>query len=94
MRNYEFTAIIRSGKVEEGKNALKDIFAKCGATVASEEDWGPRKLAYAIDEIKEGYYVFNILQASPEAVAKIQALLNLNKIFLRFMFVVQSKKSA
>lgn len=94
MRNYEFTLIIRSGKVDEGKAALKDIFSKCGVTVESEDDWGPRKLAYAIDEEKEGYYVFNILQANPDAVAKVQGLLRLNNIFLRFMFVVLNKKSA
>ena len=94
VRNYEFTVIIKSGSVEEGKNALKEILSKNNATVATEEDWGMRRLAYAIDEIKDGYYYHAILQASPESVAKIQSLLRLNNIFLRFLFVVQEKKSA
>ena len=94
MRNYEFTVIIRSGKVEEGKNALKEILSKNNATVVSEEDWGPRRLAYEIDELKEGFYGFSILQATPDSVAKISSLLRLNTVFLRFLFVVQEKKSA
>jgi small subunit ribosomal protein S6 len=94
VRNYEFTAIIRSGKVEEGKNALKEILTKCGASIVSEEDWGPRRLAYSIEEQKEGYYAYSIIQAKPEAVVKIQSLMRLNSVYLRFLFVVQQKKSA
>ncbi|HOU85733.1 MAG TPA: 30S ribosomal protein S6 [Spirochaetota bacterium] len=94
MRNYEFTVIIRSGKVEEGKNALKEILTKCEANVVSEEDWGLRRLAYEIDELKEAYYSHSILEATPDKVAKISALLRLNTVFLRFLFVVQDKKTA
>jgi small subunit ribosomal protein S6 len=91
VKNYELTVIIKSGKVEEGKKALHDILAKFEATIVSEEDWGLRRLAYEIQELKEAFYWFGNLQLKADAIAKINAQMRLNSSFLRHMFVVIEK---
>lgn len=90
MRTYELTAILRTDKIDEGKQIFADILAKHKVEIKSDEDWGHRRLAYDIDECKEGFYLFKIVEASPESVDKILKEFRLNTVFLRSMFVLKS----
>jgi len=94
MRTYELTTIVRSNRLEEGKEAFAAILAKHGVTIKSDEDWGQKKLAYAIDDQKEAYYIFKIVQTEPETVEKVTNEIRLNDVFLRSMFVVVDEKQA
>lgn len=96
MRKYELTVILRPTSVDEGKEAFAQILQKFDATVVSDDDWGLKKLAYPIDEVKEGFYLFKIVEAKPESVEEITREFRLNSVFLRSMFVVieDTKKTA
>ncbi len=90
---YELTVIFRTSGVEEGKKAYKEILAKRNATVLSEEEWGHKRLAYAIDDQAEAYYLFNVIEADPTMIRKIENDLNLDSTVLRHMFI-RLEKSA
>jgi small subunit ribosomal protein S6 len=93
VKSYELTIILRSGKVDEAKSACKDILSKYGATIQSEEDWGPKKLAYMIDGETEGFFLFTIIDAKPDSIKQIAKSFKLNNSILRHLFVVQNTKS-
>lgn len=90
MRTYELTAILRPEKVDEGKQIFADILTKNSVQIKSDEDWGHRRLAYAIDECSEGFYLFKIVEAAPESIDNVLREFKLNTVFLRSMFVLKS----
>ncbi|MBN1501769.1 MAG: 30S ribosomal protein S6 [Spirochaetes bacterium] len=90
---YELTVIFRNSTAEESKKNYKEILSKREATVLTEEEWGHKKLAYAIDDQTEAYYLFNVIEADPSAVKKIENDLNLDSNVLRHMFI-RLEKSA
>jgi small subunit ribosomal protein S6 len=94
MKNYELTVIVRTDKQEEAIKEYKEILAKHGANIVSENNWGQKRLAYMIDGVREGYYLFANLEADPQVVKKISADFGLNNKFLRYMFVITDAKSA
>ena len=90
MRTYELTVIVRSGaKTEDSKTAVKNILSKSGITTKEDFSWGLKRLAYAIDEEKDGYYLNLIVDAEPKAIAALDAEFRLNREILRHMAVVR-----
>lgn len=87
MNTYELTVILRSKDADAVEVKMKDILTKHGVTITSEEPWGTKKLAYEIDNEREGYYFFGIVQSAPEAVDKVIADFRLNPDILRHLFV-------
>ena len=68
--NYEVVFIIDPAQGEEGVAALTEKFKTLVEQNSSEmevEEWGKRKLAYAINYITEGYYVLIPSPARPSS---------------------------
>ena len=63
MNKYELVYIIAPDVDEEGRKALRervnDLIVRDGGEVIKVEDWGKRRLAYAIDYKTEGWYVLS-----------------------------------
>jgi small subunit ribosomal protein S6 len=90
VRNYELTVILRSGaKTEDSKTAVKNILAKNSVTIKEDVSWGLKRLAYAIDEEKDGVYLNYNVEAEPKAIAALDAEFRLNREILRHMAVVR-----
>ncbi len=87
MNTYELTVILRLKELEATQEKMKDILSKSGITIVSEEPWGNKKLAYEIDNEREGYYFFATVQTSPETVEKVISEFRLNHEILRYLFV-------
>ena len=65
MAKYEILYIIRPNIEEEAKNALvarfDSILTDNGATVVESKDWEKRRLAYEIQDFREGlYHIVNV----------------------------------
>lgn len=90
---YELTIIFRSSTAEESKKTYKEILAKREAVILTEEEWGHKKLAYAIDDQTEAYYLFNVIEADASVIRLIETDLNLDSNVLRHMFI-RLEKSA
>ncbi|MCP6646027.1 30S ribosomal protein S6, partial [Klebsiella pneumoniae] len=60
MRTYENMYDDRPNIEYEARKALverfKNILTNDGAEIIEEKDWGKRRLAYEIDDFKEGFY--------------------------------------
>ena len=67
--NYEVVFIIDPAQGEEGVAALTEKFktlVEQNSSAMEVEEWGKRKLAYAINYITEGYYVLISFTSAPE----------------------------
>ena len=67
--NYELVFIIDGNATEEAAATLVEKFkalVEQNSTAMEVEEWGKRKLAYAINYITEGYYVLISFTSAPE----------------------------
>lgn len=89
---YESIIVYDLRKGEEGIDALKAKFLKLledNATVESVDEWGKRKLAYAIDYETEGYYVLYNFECKPDFPAELDRVLNITDGVLRSIIVAK-----
>ena len=60
MRSYEILYVIRPDIEEEAKSALvkrfDEVLTNNGAEIVESKEWGKRRLAYEIEDFKDGYY--------------------------------------
>lgn len=91
MRKYEIIYIIDASYSEEQIKALNDKFTSFveanNCTVDSVEEWGKKRLAYAIDKKTEGYYVLMNIVANPEFPAMIERQFRITDGILKFLVV-------
>ncbi|HEY75053.1 MAG TPA: 30S ribosomal protein S6 [Thermoflexia bacterium] len=91
MRDYEMIFIVHpevdreglSGVVEE----VKGLIEANGGTVRKVEPWGLRRLAYPIQKVREGHYVYMELGLEPDGVAKVERGLKLKEQVIRHLIV-------
>jgi len=89
--DYEVTYILRPAleeaemdtKVEQAVKSLKDL----GADVGEPEKMGKRRLAYEIDDVREGYYVVLRFKSEPEVVKEFERQLRLNEDVMRALVI-------
>ena len=83
---YEVLYIINPAQGEEGIAAMvekfKAIVEEYG-TLTSIEEWGNRKLAYPIEDLTEGYYVYMTCDAKPELPAEMDRIFKITEGILR-----------
>ncbi len=86
--NYEAMVVF---SVKNGEEPIKELIAKFnemieknGTDVAMNE-WGKRKLAYAINYETEGYYVLWNFTSKPDFPAELERVLKINEGVIRFL---------
>ena len=89
MRKYEIMYIIRPNIEDEAKKALVErfngILADNGAEVMETKDWGKRRLAYEINDFRDGYYMLVQVQAEAAAVQEFDRLAKISEDIIRHM---------
>ena len=99
MNKYELIYIIDTAVEEEARNALIEkfngIIAANGGEVVKDEEWGKRRLAYAIDYKTEGYYVYVAFNGASELPKELSRNLGINESVIRSQVVkLVEKKSS
>ena len=91
MNSYELLYIMKPTVEEEARAALiarfADIVKNDGGEIENIDEWGMRKLAYAIDYISEGYYVLMNFKAKADLPAELERNLKISEDVMRFMIV-------
>ena len=92
MAKYEILYIIRPNIEEEAKNALlarfDAVLTDNGATIVESKDWEKRRLAYEIQDFREGlYHVINVETEDAHALNEFDRLSKINNDILRHMIV-------
>ena len=99
MNKYELIYIIDTTVEEEARKALIEkfngIIAANGGEVVKVEEWGKRRLAYAIDYKTEGYYVYVAFNGASELPKELSRNLGINESVIRSQVVkLVEKKSS
>ncbi len=89
MNPYEAMYIIVPELDEETNRSViekfKGIVEQNGGEIAAVDEWGKRKLAYAIDYKTEGYYVLMSFSGSSELPKELERNLKNDERVLRFL---------
>ena len=92
--NYEVVYIIDPAQGEEGIAALVNNFktlAEQNGSAVEVEEWGKRKLAYAINYITEGYYVLISFTSAPDFPKELDRILGITDGTIRSMIVCKGE---
>lgn len=90
--DYEVTYILRPSleetDVDERSNEIAQRVKDNGGEVLGEiEKLGKRRLAYEIDDVREGYYVVMKFRTQPEEQKELERQMRLNENVLRALFI-------
>ena len=92
--NYEVVYIIDPAQGEEAIAAtvakFQALAEQNGSNVVVEE-WGKRKLAYAIDYKTEGYYVLMSFTSAPEFPKELDRVFGITEGVMRSMIVCKGE---
>ena len=93
---YETTFITRSELTDEALKTLQErlnsIVGNYGGELVLSEDWGRRKLAYAIQKESRGNYSYFVYTGKGDIVHEIERNLRLHDHVLRFLTVNLEKE--
>jgi small subunit ribosomal protein S6 len=91
MRDYELVYIVRPSVVEADAGVLNEriqgwIGAE-GGEVQKVNPWGRRRLAYPIDDFREGVYVQVNFRAEPRSIRPLERNLRLAEDVIRYLLI-------
>ena len=91
MNQYELMYVIDAALEDSARteliNRFSDLVVKNGGEVDRVDEWGKRRLAYAINYKTEGYYVLMYMKAPAEAPREIERNMKINDNILRYMTI-------
>ena len=91
MKNYELLSIIKPNfdteEVDKIIAQLEEYVSNLGGKILENDKIGRKKLAYDIDNYRDGFYVVSKIELAPENVKALKRNLKLNDNFLRDMIV-------
>lgn len=71
--------------LEKAATKIVKLFTDNGGKVVNTDNWGRRKLAYAVKKNEYAIYVFYTVELPPAAIQKIEASLNITDEVIRFL---------
>ena len=83
---YEVLYIIDPAQGEEGIAALVEKFkamVEAEGTLSNVDEWGKRRMAYAINDLTEGYYVLMNFESNPAFPAELERVMKITEGVLR-----------
>ena len=97
MNRYELTYIIDTALEETTRKELIEKYTELIRTNGGEiekvdETWGKRRLAYAINDMWEGWYVLVTFKAPGELPREIERNLEINDKILRYLIIKLEEK--
>lgn len=88
MNQYEIAVLYHPDlevDLTKGEERVTKIVTDNGGKVVSNDNWGKRKLAYAIKGNEHAIYVFYTVELPGSAVAKVESTLNITDEVIRFL---------
>jgi small subunit ribosomal protein S6 len=95
MRNYETIFILRPSIEEEQRVAAIEKFTgiiNADGEVEKVDEWGIKRLAYEIEKIREGYYVYVTFKANPSLPAELERNYKISDDVMRYIIVNLDEK--
>lgn len=98
MKNYELLTIFKpnldTDDVDKHIAKISEIVSNFGGSVNSSDKMGRKKLAYDIQNFRDGYFFSAILSIPADKVSEFRRQLSLNDAILRTMFLEAPAKAS
>ncbi len=92
MNKYETLYVINAELTDEETKSVIEKFTKVitdnGGEIEKVDEWGKRRLAYAINYKTEGYYVLTVFNGESELPAELERNLKNDEKIMRFKVTV------
>lgn len=81
-----------------GEEKINELVAKikalieANATVTNVDEWGKRRLAYAINDMNEGYYVLIEFEGAPSFPAELDRVYKITEGIMRSIIVCKDEE--
>ena len=89
--DYEVTYIVRptleETEVDTKVDGIAEALKVTGAEIGEIEKMGKRRLAYEIDDMREGYYVVMKFKSEPAQAKELERQLRLNEDVMRQLLI-------
>ena len=96
MKNYELLAIFKPNldaeEVDKAIAKIDEVIVGFGGKVESSDKIGRKKLAYDIQNFRDGFFYTSILSLPADKVAEFKRQLRLSDSILRTMFMEATEK--
>ena len=91
MNQYEVMYVIDAALEDSARveliNRFSDLVKKNGGEIDRVDEWGKRRLAYAINYKTEGYYVLMYIKAPAELPRELERNMQINDSVLRYLVI-------
>ena len=98
MNQYEtvfiLTPVLSDDQMKEAVSKCRDFLTNNGAEIINEENWGLKKLAYAIEKKSTGFYILMEFKAQPELIKKLEINYRRDERVLRYLTTKMEKYAA
>lgn len=98
MKNYELLTIFKPNldteEVDKLIAKLDEVITGFGGKVESSDKIGRKKLAYDIQNFRDGFFYSSVLSIPADKIAEFRRQLRLNDSILRTMFMEVSEKAS
>ena len=95
MNQYEtvfiLTPVLSDEQMKETAAKFKKVLTDNGAEIVSEEAWGLKKMAYAIEKKSTGFYCLIEFKAEPQVVKVLDTAFRRDEKVIRFQTVKLDK---
>ncbi len=91
MRAYEALFVLRPDLEEEATNAAVEKFTSLiqqnKGAVEQVSRWGKKRMAYEIQDFREGFYVLILFQGEPETAKELDRVMRISDEVLRHLII-------
>lgn len=91
MRKYEVVFVLRPDLDEEAITAAiekyKGLVESHGGEILKLDKWGKRRLAYEVNDLREGFYVILHMNAEPKVATELDRVFKITDDVLRHIIV-------
>jgi len=91
LRDYELVMVLSPQVDEEGAAGIVERFSKFitdrGGAISNQEIWGTRRLAYPIQDFREGNYMLTQFSFEPGSTRELENSLKTSEEIIRYLLV-------
>lgn len=96
MNKYESIYILNPEMEEEATKAMIEKFSTLittgGGEVEKVDEWGKRRLAYPIEDFREGYYVLMNFNSDPQFPTELERNYKITDEVIRYIIIRDDEK--
>jgi small subunit ribosomal protein S6 len=95
MRTYEMVVVLRGDLADEDRNnqleTIQGWIGAQGGNIARVDHWGRRRLAYQINNQRDGYYTLITTELPAQSPIELERSLRLSENVLRYLITRQGE---